>query len=230
VNNLTKVALSPGSCDWAVGGPTLPDERLLPKQREPSLAEAASRKGTRQRAKATVQVLRWSRENHRDNGPLRSCLRIDPSSSALCQAPAHTGARARYPQPYPSRQAGDRTPLACRARPAGRPAGVGFPSTRIVTAQNVSENSVRVSCWSSSSSLVLEPPRKTEDEGRRTRTSTKRPHIFQTRSQTPGPLEGTAGTSADSRAPGRVSRLDSLTTESPSGHALGWALPGWATH
>jgi hypothetical protein len=47
--------------------------------------------------------------------------------------------------------------------------------------QNVSESSVRVS--SSSSSLVLEIPRKTEDEGRRTRTSPRQPHIFQTRSQ-----------------------------------------------
>jgi len=48
--------------------------------------------------------------------------------------------------------------------------------------QNVSENSVRVVSSSSSLVVVLEMPRKTEDEGRRARTSTRQPHIFQTRS------------------------------------------------
>jgi hypothetical protein len=48
--------------------------------------------------------------------------------------------------------------------------------------EKVSENSVCVSSSSSSLVLVLGIPRKTEDEGRRTRTSTRPPHIFQTRS------------------------------------------------
>jgi hypothetical protein len=51
--------------------------------------------------------------------------------------------------------------------------------------QNVSENSVCASSssWSLVLVLVLEIPRKIEDEGRRARTSTRHPHIFQTRSQ-----------------------------------------------
>jgi hypothetical protein len=98
--------------------------------------------------------------------------------------------RNEISRPEPLNLVGTRSPASpCSGLQLGTqwnaflPVPAGRFMERISRNENVSENSVRALSSSSSLVLVLEIPRKTEDEGRRARTSTRPPHIFQTRSE-----------------------------------------------